>query len=62
MAQMRQYGTPEQALQTLMNQNPLAKQIVEFAQGRGIGLQQVAEIMAQQKNVDLAQLMKELQS
>lgn len=62
MAQMQQYSTPEIALQTLMNQNPLVKQIVEFARGRGVGLQQVAEIMAQQKNVDLAQLMKELQS
>ena len=53
---------PQLALQNLITQNPSMKNVINMIQSRGLNLQQVAEMMAAQKGVDLNQLIKELQS
>ena len=53
---------PQMALQNLISQNPDMRNIINMIQNRGLNLQQVAQMMATQKGVDLNQLIRELQN
>ena len=62
MKQIQQSPNPQAALQNLLMSNPNYKNIMSLIQLNGGNLQQVAQYMANQRNVDLNALIQELQN
>ena len=61
MQQYRFLSNPN-ALQELAKQNPNVKNILTLSQKHGVSLQQIAQIMAQQKGYNLNDIINKLQS
>ena len=61
MKQMQMLGNPNLILATLAQQRPEVNAILALTK-KGNSLQQIAEVMAQQKNINLDELRRELQS
>ena len=62
MRQMQNLHNPQEMLQNLTQKYPMLQQIFAIQQKNGVSLQQIAEVMAQQKGANLNQLIQELQS
>ena len=61
MKQIQQSPNPQLALQNLLMNNPNYKNVVDLLRMGGGNLQQIAQYMAAQKNIDLNSLIQELQ-
>ena len=61
MKQMQTFGNSQAALQALSQQHPEINSIFAITK-KGASLKQIAEIMAQQKGINLNNLIQELQS
>lgn len=61
MQQMRTFGNQQAMMEALLQQRPEVQAIMNI-QSKGASLQQIAQIMAQQKGIDLNNLIRELQS
>ena len=61
MKQIQTSPNPQMALQNLIMNNPNFRNVRDLIQMSGGNLQQVAQFMANQKNVDLNALIQELQ-
>lgn len=53
-------ANPQLALKNLMTQRPEIQTILNLSQKNGASLQQIAQIMAQQKGIDLNNLINQL--
>ena len=62
MSQLKLSANPSMMIQSMLAQNPQLIEIVKMAQGNGVSLQQVAQIMAQQRGYDLNSIIQVLQS
>ena len=62
MKQIQQSPNPQAALQNLLANNPNYKRAMDLIHMSNGNLQQVAQYLANQNNVDLNALIKELQS
>ena len=61
MAQMRNVQNPQMAFQNLLRQNPNLNNIFNTVQMSNLSPQQFAQMLAQQKGIDLNSLIQELQ-
>ena len=61
MRQFKANPNAQAAQQNLLNQYPQLQAYINLAQKHNVNLQQIAQIMAQQKGVNLDTLMRELQ-
>ena len=61
MAQMRNVHNPQMAFQNLLRQNPNLNNIFNTVQMSNLSPQQFAQMLAQQKGIDLNSLIQELQ-
>jgi len=61
MQQMRTFSSQQAMMDALLQQRPEVQAIMNI-QNKGASLQQIAQIMAQQKGIDLNNLIRELQS
>lgn len=62
MSQFKLAQNQQAMIQGLINQSPEIAQIFQLAKGNNVSLQQVAQVMAQQRGINLDQLVQELQS
>lgn len=62
MHQMQSMPNSSAALQNLVAQNPMLQNVLKLSRTKNVSLQQIAQMMAQQKGVDINQLIKELTS
>ena len=62
MSQLKLSANPSMLIQSVLAQNPQLIEIVKMAQGNEASLQQVAQMMAQQRGYDLNSIIQDLQS
>lgn len=62
MSQYKSIQDPQYIFDNLAQQRPEVKAIMTLQQKNGVSLKQIAEVMAQQKGIDLNNLIQQLQS
>ena len=62
MSQYKSIQNPQYIFDNLAQQRPEVKTIMALQQKNGVSLKQIAEIMAQQKGINLNNLIQQLQS
>lgn len=62
MNQYKSIQDPQYIFDNLAQQRPEVKAIMALQQKNGVSLKQIAEVMAQQKGIDLNNLIQQLQS
>ena len=62
MRQVQTATNPQAALDTIISNNPTLQSFVTLAKNNGSSLEQVARILAQQKGVDINNLIRQLNS
>lgn len=60
MNRFKNASNPETELQSMMESNPNIQAVLNLAKGRGVSLEQIARIMAQQKGIDINNLLSQL--
>ena len=60
MNRFKNASNPEVELQNILANNPNLQTVLNLAKGRGVSLEQIARMMAQQKRVDMNYLLSQL--
>ena len=60
MNRFKSVSNPETELQNMVAADPRIQSVLNLAKGRGVSLEQIARIMAQQKGIDINTLIANL--